>query len=67
MKDFKLPRNKLNSVIQKRLKDVLVSAYRNVPYYREVMCNVGYNPEKDYSGPSDLQVLRITTKEDIKE
>ena len=67
MRDIKLPRAKLNDLINKRLREVLVSAYLNVPYYREVMRSVGYDPKKDYSGPSDLQVLPITTKEDIKE
>ena len=66
MHDVKFPRKSLNNLIYKRLKAVLVSAYQHVPYYREVMQSVGYDPTKDYSGPEDISILPITTKETIK-
>ncbi|MFC2170271.1 phenylacetate--CoA ligase family protein [Acidobacteriota bacterium] len=67
MHDRKLARSKLDKVIHKRLKEVLVSAYLHVPYYRESMQSAGYNPNQDYSGSQDLGLLPVTTKVTIKE
>jgi len=66
MRDAKLERAELVKLIFKRLKNVLVSAYLHVPYYRKIMETSGYNPIKDYCGPKDLAILPITTKEDIQ-
>ena len=66
MRDAKRPRSALGKLIYERLKPVLVSAYRHVPYYRELMQSAGYNPVKDYKGPGDLSFFPITTKEDLK-
>ncbi|MFC2169341.1 phenylacetate--CoA ligase family protein [Acidobacteriota bacterium] len=65
--DTRLPRSKLDKVINKRLKAVLMSAYKHVPYYREVMKSVGYNPIRDYRSPEDLALLPIITKKIIKQ
>ena len=62
MRNTKMPRHTLERRIHRRLKKVLVSAYRNVPYYRDLMKTVGYHPEKHYSGPTDLVHLPITTR-----
>ena len=67
MRDIKLPRAKLKDLINKRLREVLVSAYLNVPYYRDLMQSVCYDPVLDYRGPEDLLKLPITTKETIKQ
>jgi phenylacetate-coenzyme A ligase PaaK-like adenylate-forming protein len=67
MRDAKLPRRKLEKVVNERLKAVLVSAHRQVPYYRELMESVGYDPVRDYHGPKDLSNLPITTKEVLKQ
>ncbi|MFC2169938.1 phenylacetate--CoA ligase family protein [Acidobacteriota bacterium] len=67
MGDVKMSRSKLEKVIHRRLKTVLVSAFKHVPYYREAMKNLGYNPEHDYRGTKDLLLLPITTKEIIKQ
>lgn len=67
MRDVKLARPALDELIQKRLKSVLVAAYRDVPYYRNVMQSVGYNPTQDYRGPQDLRNLPITLKKTLKE
>ena len=67
MRDAKLPRSELNKVINSRLESVLVSAYRHVPYYRELMQNVGYDPARDYRGPEDLSILPITSKAALKQ
>ena len=66
MHDIKLPQEKKKELVSKRLKKVLVSAYRHVPYYRDMMINIGYNPELDYKGPQDLKNFPITKKQDIK-
>ena len=67
MRDVKLSRSELDKLIHKRLRDVLVSAYLHVPYYREVMQSVGYDPIQEYRGPEDLSRLPITTKKVLKQ
>jgi len=67
MRDAKLPRSELDRVIRQRLKAVLISAYLHVPYYRELMQTVGYDPVRDYCGPEDLSWLPVTTKAILKE
>lgn len=67
MRGTKLPLSELNKVVHKRLKDILVSAYRHVPYYRDLMQNVGYDPVRDYRGPEDLSKLPVTTKKVLKQ
>lgn len=52
--------------IHHRLKEVLASAYAHVPYYRELMKQIRYNPHRDYQGPGDLSYFPVTTKADIK-
>ena len=66
LRDARLSRRELDKLIFKRLRRILVSAYRYVPYYRKIMETAGYNPIKDYRGPKDLSILPITTKEDIQ-
>lgn len=66
MHDIKLSSNKKEQLVKKRLERVLVLAYRHVPYYRNMMKNIGYNPITDYKGPEDLIRFPITTKKDIK-
>jgi phenylacetate-CoA ligase len=66
MRDAKLPGNKLEHLIYNRLKNVLISAYENVPYYQEIMKNAGYNPSVSYRGPNDLSILPITNRETLK-
>lgn len=67
MHDLKLSREELDQVISKRLQTVLISAYQSVPYYRELMQSVGYNPLQDYQGPEDLSKLPLTTKQTLKQ
>lgn len=66
MHDVKLPRPKLDHLIRKRLRNVLASAYRHIPYYREMMRKIDYNPIQDYRGPEDLLLFPITTKQILK-
>ena len=67
MHDSRLSRSKLDQLVQRRLRKVLVSAYLHVPYYRETMRRADYDPRRDYSGPEDLRMLPVTTKTDVKE
>jgi phenylacetate-CoA ligase len=66
MSDLKLPADKKEELVKKRLKKVLVSAYEYVPYYRNIMKQISYNPIYDYKGPEDLKIFPITSKQDIK-
>jgi phenylacetate-CoA ligase len=66
MRDAKRPRSELDRVVHRRLRSVLVSAYRHVPYYRELMRSVGYDPVRGYHGPGDLSRLPIITKEVLR-
>lgn len=66
MYNAKLSQHKKKELVKKRLKNILVSAYRHVPYYKKIMRDIGYSPEKDYNGPDDLKILPVTTKKDIK-
>jgi phenylacetate-CoA ligase len=65
--EAKLHRFELDKLIYRRLRSILVSAYLNVPYYRELMDSAGYNPSQDYQGPEDLSKLPITKREIIKQ
>lgn len=67
MRDAKLSHPTLTKLIQARLKSVLISAYQGVPYYRNMMRSLGYNPLQDYQGPQDLLKFPITTKKILKE
>lgn len=65
--DVKKSRPELAQLINKRMKSVLVSAYKHVPYYKELMLKAQYNPVVDFSGPEDLQLLPINNKAILKE
>jgi phenylacetate-coenzyme A ligase PaaK-like adenylate-forming protein len=67
MRDVRLSGSKLDKVVRKRMQVVLASAYRDVPYYRDMMQRAGCDPIRDYRGPQDLVRLPITTKKDLKE
>jgi phenylacetate-CoA ligase len=62
MRDARLSRPELEVLVLERLRAVLTSAYLHVPYYRELMASVGYNPVEAYNGPRDLRKLPVTTR-----
>ncbi len=66
-RDMKRSRQDLEPIVNSRLKKVLVTAYKHVPYYREIMNSIHYNPQKDFKGPEDLRLLPILTTSIIKE
>jgi phenylacetate-CoA ligase len=65
--EAKLHRFELDKLVYRRLRSILVSAYLNIPYYRELMKSIGYDPSQDYQGPEDLSKLPITKREIIKQ
>lgn len=50
---------------EERLREVLVHAYQNVPYYRESFRRHGYDPAR-YSGLDDLQKLPVLERDVVK-
>ena len=64
--DIKLQGNKKDKLVNKRLKKMLISAYKHVPYYRDLMQKIGYDPSKDFKSIADLKKFPVTTKMDIK-
>jgi len=64
--DIRLPNYQKEQLVSKRLKSVLISSYKHVPYYRKMMQNLGYDPVYDYKGPQDLKMFPVTTKLDLK-
>jgi phenylacetate-CoA ligase len=66
MRDGTRLRHELDSIVYDRLRNVLISAFLHVPYYRDVMNSVGYDPSRDYSGPGDLSLLPITRQDALK-
>lgn len=67
LRDVRRSRPELHRLVHRRLKKVLVNAYQHVPYHREVMQGIGYDPRRDYRGPEDLSRLPITTKQVVKQ
>ncbi len=49
------------------LQRVLVSAFEAVPYYRDLMHRIGYDPRASFAGVDDLQRFPVLTKAMIQE
>ena len=60
------PREKLTEYQNRKLRDLIIHAYRNVPYYREAFEGNGVRPE-DIRTSGDLTRLPILTKNIIRE
>lgn len=58
------PRWKLEQYQIKRLKQLLIYAYNNVPYYTEIFKKYNLQPS-DFNSIKDLQKLPILSKEDV--
>jgi phenylacetate-CoA ligase len=67
MRDAKRSAQESEELVSRRLRNVLVSAYKSVPYYRDIMRAANYDPARDYRGPSDLRRLSITAKADLRQ
>jgi len=65
IKNRKLSRDELEALQNRRLREVIQHAYKNVPYYHELFKTVGLLPE-DISTVEDLKHIPITTKNDLR-
>jgi len=61
-----MPREELKQLQLERLRNTLERAYYNVPYYRKVMQEVGFEPE-DLKSLEDLRKLPFTSKKDLRD
>jgi len=66
MDGVKRSRPDLDRLINRRLYQVLTSAYLHIPYYKDMMKKAGYNPFKNYTGPNDLALLPVTRQEILR-
>jgi phenylacetate-coenzyme A ligase PaaK-like adenylate-forming protein len=67
LRDQKYQSDKLRTLVRKRLRAVLTSAFEHTAYYREAMRSVGYDPRVDFKGPEDLVHLPVLTKQILKD
>lgn len=58
-------REKIDSFQNAKLRDLIIHAYSNVPFYRELFTDLGLKPE-DIQTKEDLQKIPIITKEDLR-
>ena len=61
-----LPREAMEALQLKRLRDLVDRVYSTVPFYRQKLSEVGYKPG-DLRTLEDLSRLPFTTKEDLRE
>lgn len=61
-----MPREKLRSLQDERLRDVVRRVYENVPFYRHKMQELGITPN-DIHGVDDVELLPFTEKHDLRE
>lgn len=55
----------LGATITEKLKKVLVAA-ADVPRHRNVMRQAGYDPRRDFGGLSDLSIMPVMSKADLR-
>lgn len=63
MLNWNLNQFSLKNLVHKKLEALLISAFHNVPDYQNIMKKIVYNPDKHYSGVSDLQYFQLVSKE----
>ncbi|MCF6096829.1 phenylacetate--CoA ligase [Thermovorax subterraneus] len=61
-----MPREEIKELQLERLRNTLERAYYNVPHYRKVMQEVGFEPE-DLKSLDDLRRLPFTSKKDLRD
>ncbi|MBF0227202.1 MAG: phenylacetate--CoA ligase [Desulfobacterales bacterium] len=61
-----MPREALDSIKLRRLKDTLERVYATVPYYKNKFKEVGITP-KDIKTLDDLKLIPFTTKQDLRD
>lgn len=67
MRDYRRTRTELAPHVDRRLRNVLLAAHRHVPFYRESMKALGYDPARDYAGVQDLARLPVITRSMLRE
>ena len=65
-KEETLPRDKLEELQTKRLKEVTDRVYNNVPFYKNRFDEMGIKPE-DIENISDISKLPFTKKQDLRD
>jgi len=60
-----LPRERLRDLQDEKIRRAIRHAYRNVPFYRTRMQNLGLRPE-DIHGVDTLSRLPVTTRDDVR-
>ncbi len=58
-------RERLEAYQVEQLKDLLIHAWKNVPYYKKLFIEYGFRPEK-FQNCSDLEVLPYIDRETVK-
>ncbi|SHM29235.1 phenylacetate-CoA ligase [Caldanaerovirga acetigignens] len=61
-----MPREQIKELQLERLRNTLERAYYNVPHYRKIMQEVGFEPE-DLKSLDDLRRLPFTSKKDLRD
>lgn len=61
----KMPRNKLLSLQEERLKKIVCYCYENIPVYKRKFKEVGITPD-DIKTLNDMEKIPFTTKEDLR-
>jgi phenylacetate-CoA ligase len=61
-----LPREAMEALQLKRLRDLVDRLYSRVPFYRQKLTEAGYKPG-DIRTPNDLARLPFTTKDDLRD
>lgn len=65
MKSAYWPRDKLEVYQDKKLKEIVSYAYKNVPFYHKKFKQLGIKPS-DFRGKADLNKLPVITKDEIR-
>ena len=61
-----MPREDLEALQLRRLQELVVRVYHNVPFYRKKLQAVGYEPG-DIASLKDIEELPFTTKQDLRD
>ncbi|TFV97222.1 phenylacetate--CoA ligase family protein [Algoriphagus kandeliae] len=59
------PKNKLNQLAEKRLKDLLVWSFENSPFYKKKIVEAGFDPYLENFDWKNFKKIPITTKSDL--
>jgi phenylacetate-coenzyme A ligase PaaK-like adenylate-forming protein len=59
-------RDRRRAFIFEHLKNTLVRANENVPFYQKRFRDAGFNPATDFKSPADLARIPLLTKDDVR-